>query len=319
VIVEPQVGLGQQTGQAGLVKASYTRQGVQTYKRTDFKALVRTQSKGLKFTGQLAGASVVNMAEAAPRKSVGVKKQALMNSPVNDAVKELDKNQVEVVGIQKYDSKKANTYLAEYISTPQRLEPGSQVTLYQKDDKVMFYAVEKPAAAVTAEIPETVKAELEQFESRKAALADFSAVNAELARVEKQRTEVAELAAVRTELTNLQSAKASVEEELTAIKSQVDAIKAEREALAKDITTLKQGLTEMDTMRKQIQLEITKDRPVKEISGVGPTIDTELRELGIRTVAELAAADAKTLTATGRIKAGTAQNIITAARKRLAS
>jgi len=319
VIGEPQVGLGQQTGQAGLIKASYARQGVQTYKRTDVKALVRTQSKGLKLTGQLAGASAVNMAEAAPRKSVGVKKQALMNSTVNDAIKELDKNQVEVVGVQKYDSKKANTYLAEYISTPQRLEPGSRVTLYQKDGKVMFYAVEKPAAAVTAEIPATVKAELEQFESRKAALTDFSAVNAELARVEKQRTEIAELAAVRTELTNLQAAKVSVQEELTAIKSQVDEVKAEREALAKDITTLKQGLTEMDTMRKEIQLEIAKDRPVKEISGVGATIDTELRELGIRTVAELAAADAKTLTATGRIKAAAAKNIIASARKLLAS
>ncbi len=318
VIVQPQAGAGNQMAQAGLIKASYARQGVQTYKRTDVKALVRTQTKGLKFTGQLAGASAVNMAEAAPIKSVGVRKQALMNSPVNDAVKELEKNQVEVVGVQQYDAKKANTYMAEYISTPQRLEPGSKVTLYQKDDKVMFYAVEKPAAAVTAEIPAAVKAELDQFESRKAALSDFSAVNAELERVEKQRAEIAQLTAVRTELTNLQSAKDSVEKELTAMKSQVDAVKAEREALTKDITTLRQGLTELDRMRKEIQLEISKDQPVRVISGVGSSIDTELRELGIRTVAELAAADAKTLTATGRIKAGTAKNIIAAARKRLA-
>ena len=103
------------------------------------------------------------------------------------------------------------------------------------------------------------------------------------------------------------------------MKSQVDAVKAEREALTKDISTLRQNLTELDTIRKQIQLEIAKDRPVKEVSGVGEAVDTELRDLGIRTVAELAAADAKTLTATGRIKAGTARNIIAAARKRLAS
>ena len=319
VIGQPQVGLGNQTAQAALVKSSYAREGVQTYKRTDVKALVRTQTKGLKFTGQLVGASAVNMAEAAPIKTVGVRKQTLMNSTVNDAVNELQKNQVEVVAVQNYDSKKANTYLTEYIGTPQRLEPGSQVTLYQKDGKVMFYAVEKPAAEVTAEIPEAVKVELAQLESRKAALSDFSAVDAELQRVEKQRTEIAELDAVRTELTDLQSSKDSVEKELTAMKSQVDAVKAEREALTKDISTLRQNLTELDTVRKQIQLEIVKDRPVKEVSGVGAAVDTELRDLGIRTVAELAAADEKTLTATGRIKAGTARNIIAAARKRLAS
>jgi predicted flap endonuclease-1-like 5' DNA nuclease len=317
VIGQPQVGLGHQTAQAGFLKASYTRQGVQTYKRTDTKALVRTQTKGLKFTSQLAGASAVNMAEAAPRKTVGVRKQAFMNSPVNDAVKELEKNQVQVVGIQKYDSKKANTYMADYLSTPQRIEPGSKVTLYQKDNKVMFYAVEKPVSVEGVEIPESVKAELGQLESRKAALADFSQVNAELEMVQKQRSEVAEFEAVRTELTNLQAEKTSVEEELTAMKSEVDAVKAEREALAQDITTLKQGLTELDTMRKEISLEIAKDRPVKEVSGVGTAIDTELRELGIRTVGELAEADPRTLTATGRIKAGTAEKIIAGARKRL--
>ena len=259
------------------------------------------------------------MAESGRRKSVGVKKQALMDSSVNDAVKELEKNQVEVVSILKYDSKKANTYLTDYVGTPQRLEPGSKVTLYQKDGKVMFYAVEKPTIVAGAEIPETVKAELEEFENRKAVLTNFSEVDAELERVAKQRTEIAEFTAVQTELSNLQAAKSSVEEELTAIKSQVDSVKAEREALAEDITALNQGLTELDTMRKEIKLEIAKDRPVKEISGVSPTIDAELRELGIRTVAELAAADSRTLTKTGRIKAATAKKIIAGARKRLSS
>jgi len=317
VIGQPQAGMGHQTAQMGFLKASYTRQGVQTYKRTDTGALIRTQTKGLKFTGQLAGASIVNMAETGRIKSIGVKKQALMSSSVNDAVKELEKNQVEVVGVQQYDAKKANTYLAEYIGTPQRLEPGSQVTLYQKDDKVMFYAVEKPAAAPIAEIPSEVKAELDQLESRKAALADFSAVNAELERVEKQRLEVTELAATRTELAGLQETKTRLEAELTALNSQVDAVKTERETLEASLSTLREGLTELDTMRKEIQLEIAKDRPVKDVSGVGTAIDAQLREMGIRTVAELAAADEQTLTATGSIKAGTAANIIAAARKQL--
>jgi hypothetical protein len=319
VIGQPQVGVGHQPAQASKIKASYTRQGVQIYKRTDAKALVRTQTKSLKFTGQLAGDSAVNMAEAGRRKSVGVKKQALMDSPVNDAVKELEKNQVDVVGIQKYDSKKANTYLADYIGTPQRIEPGSKVTLYQKDNKVVFYAVEKPTAVVTPEIPETIKIELEQFENRKAALIDFSAVDAALERVQKQRSEVAEFTAIETKMAHLQSSKASVEEELAAMKSQVDAVKAEREALAGDITSLKQGLAELDTMRKEIKLEIAKDRPVKDISGVDPRIDAELRELGIRTVAELSVADIGTLTASGRIKAAIAKKIIANARKRLSS
>jgi len=374
VIGQPQFGVGHQPAQASKVKASYTRQGVQTYKRTDPGALMRTQTKGLKFTGQLAGASAVNLAEAGRGKSTGVKKQALMESPVNDAVKELEKNQVEVVGIQKYDSKKANTYLADYVGTPQRIEPGSKVTLYQKDNKVMFYAVEKAATSAEIEIPESTKIELKQLENRKEELSDFSDVNAELERVTikrnevaemgevrteltglqadktsvveeiaamksqadsvradlkevttevervaKLRSEIAELSAVRAELTSLQATKATVEEELAAMKTQVDSVKTEREALAADITVLRKGLTELDAMSKNLKVEIARDRPVKEVSGVTAATDAQLREMGIRTVEELSVADSKTLTTGRRIKASTAKKIIANARKQIKS
>ena len=316
VIGQPQFGVGHQPAQASKIKASYARQGVQTYQRTDTKAIVRTQTKGLKFTGQLAGASVINMAEAGPRKVAGVKKQSLMKSPVNDAVKELEKNEVEVVGIQKYDSKKANTYMAAYIGTPQRIAPGSKVTLIQKDNKVMFYAVEKPAGPAEIKIPESTKAELKELENRKDELSDFSKVNSELERVSTQRSEVAEMSAVKTELTNLQAAKSAVEAELIAMRSQVDSVKVEREALAADITVLRKGLTELDTMSKNLKVEITKNRPVKEVSGVTAATDTQLRELGIRTVEELSVAKTRTLTA-GGVKSTTAKKIIASARKKV--
>ncbi len=325
------------TGHASVIhanayKAGTMRSGVQTYKRTDFGGLWRNQQKSFAFTGRTMGQTVLNYADTGRRKDMGVRKQALMESSINEAVTELQKNRIEVAGVKEYDSKKAGSYLADFVTTPERIEAGSKVTLYQKDGKVMFYAVERPeAAGIAVEIPESVKKDLAELEKRKTVLQDMSTVDAELAKVEKRRESVVALDQVRAELTTLQAEKSTVEEEVAALKSQVSSLRTERElemqkleeisgrqeAVAADLARLNEGLKALDTMRSEIGLEIARIRPVKEVPGVNADIDVILRDMGIRTVEELSKSSVETLIAGRRIDAATAEAIIKAARKRL--
>jgi len=65
-------------------------------------------------------------------------------------------------------------------------------------------------------------------------------------------------------------------------------LEAQRATAATDLARLKTDLAEISEMRRTLSTEIVRIRPVKEIEGVTPAVDAHLRELGIRTVAELA-------------------------------
>lgn len=315
------------------MQAKSVRSGMQTYQRTDFKGLWREQQKSFSFTGKVMGQSALNLAETARGADLGVRKQALMETPVNEAMIELRKNRIEVAAVEEYDARKAGTYLADFVSTPQRIEPGSKVTLVQRDGKVVFYAVDKPAAgAGVSEIPESLKTELAELERRKTQLADLSSLNAELARVEKQRENVAALDELKSELTHLQTQKSAVEMELAALRSQVGSLRTEREAeerrlaevsarqaaIAADLSRLTQELKAVDAIRAEIGREIARIRPVREVPGVNAEIDVILRDMGIRTVEELSRASVETLTAGRRLNPATADALIRAAQRQLA-
>ncbi len=331
LITSPQAGAAANLGVQNRVKAKTSRKAVQTYARTDVKAVLRTQTTGAKLVGNLAGDSITNLAETGRRKDIGIKKQALIDNSVNDATVELKRNQIEVAGIQVYDAKKANQYIADYTQTPQRLEPGSKVTLIQKDGKVVFYRVEQPKTIAGVEISDEVKAELDQFEKRKADLSDFSALNAELANTETRRANVVELTAVKRELSALQNEKLSIEAELAGLKSQVDSVKTQRLAeeqkltemsglrsnLSSDLVQMNENLQEMKKLHDEIRVGVIKDSPVIGISGVTKDVDTKLREAGVLTVEDLTKANVASLSRKTTIDRSTLTQIITSAKSRL--
>ncbi len=317
---------------ANIAKAGTVRQGMQAYARTDIKGLWRNQQKSVAFSGRLAADSVMNLAATTRLREAGVRKQALMETPVPEAVSELEKSGVQVAAVKDYEPGKAASYLAEFVATPQRIEAGEKVTLYQKDGKVMFYSVERPAAAApVTEIPETLKKELAQLENRKAALRDMSAVDAELTEAEKRRATLAALDEIKVELSSLQTEKSAVQAEVTNLKSQVDSLRAQREMEAQrlaeigsrqrdisdEISRLNESLKVLDSMRREIRVEVAKSRPVRDVSGVNTDLDLILRDIGIRTVEELSRANVETLTATRRIDSTTANNLIATARRQL--
>jgi len=77
------------------------------------------------------------------------------------------------------------------------------------------------------------------------------------------------------------------------------------------------NLVELQSMHKELRVEIAKDRPVKEIVGITPEVDAQLREMGIRTVGELSNAKSERLITGGDIDASTANNIIEDAKIKL--
>ena len=311
-----------------VLKADTARRGVQGYQRTDIRAATRTQLKSLQFLGELAGDMTLDRVINPPSRA-GVRKQTLMNSLVNDASAELSRNNIEVVTVRDYDPKEAVTHAADYVRTPQRIPPGSKVTLYQKNGRVAFYAIERETTVT--EIPEDVKAELAQYEARKVALANFADVNAALAGVETRRANVSELDGLREELNTLQTERAAAQEELAGLRSQIESVQAERAAeeqrlvqldtqrttLAASLTELSQSLTDLANQQRDIQDEIAKSRPVRDITEVDEAMDNTLRELGIRTVEELSLVTSEDLAERGRIDIDTATRIIEAARRRL--
>ena len=327
----PQTGGAKTQGVQNRFLAKTSRESAQTYARTDFKAVARTQTAGIKLVTNLAGARLLNVAETGRRKDIGVKKQALINNSVNDAAVELKRNQIEVVGIQTYDASKAGQYITDYTQTPQRLEPGSKVTLIQKEGKVMFYRVEQPKTIASVEISDEVKTDINQFEKRKADLADFSVLNAELAQTEARRASVVELTAVKNELSSLQNDKATIEAELAGLKSQVDAVKTQRlaeeqklieisdlrSAISSDLTQLNTRLLEMKQVQEEIKIGIIKDSSITGVTGVSKDMSLKLREAGVLTVEDLTKADAAALSKSTEIDALTLTKIIASAKSRL--
>ena len=330
-IQKPSTGAMTHKASPNFIKAGTTRTGIRQYQRADFGAVWRNQAKGIQLTGKLAKDSAFQAADIGPLKKDGIRKQSLMDSAVPDAVKELEKNNIEVTAVKEYKPEMAGSHITQYLGTPQRIDPGGKVTLYQQDGKVMFYAMEEEEPAAVTGVSETTKAELAALERRKESLKDLSEVRAELAKVENRREDVARLTAVKTELSELQAEKASAASELAALKSQVESVRAERKeetqklaemdatrkAISDNISAMNSSLTELQSMHKEIRVEIAKDRPVGDVSGITPEVDSQLKEMGIRTVGELSKAKVESLTARLNLEADTANSIIESAKARI--
>ena len=314
------------------IKSTTARNSMTTYQRTDINSLWRDNTKGFKLTGTMLRDSAVNNLDTGRRKNIGVKKNALMDSSVNDAQTVLSKNRVEVTEVKPYDPKEARIHIVDYVTTPDRIEPGSKVTLYEKEGKVVYYAVEKqPASAAAVEISPEIKREIEQLEDRKTQLSDLADLKAELSAAEARKNNVVELDSIKTEFADLQTEKSTMQAELAGLKSQIDSVKLQRveeeqklqevdalrTAMAADINQLNDNLLAMDAKRKEINLEITKTRPPVEVVAITAEEDVALKEIGIRTTEELANADADKVAVETGISPAKATKIIKEARSSL--
>jgi hypothetical protein len=278
------------------VSAVQVMKGVGFVQKSDFRGLLEeTGDKRSQLTGFMA--DIVKNAfanlEAKPVKAPTLRTKDVVNQDVAIATERFQAQDIAVSEVRAYRPGLNARSIADLKDFPLRLTPGSKVNLYEKDGKVKYYSVVKdPKVSGPSE---EVKSEVSELEERKASLADN--------------------AAIRNELDTLNSEKAAMTQELADLRKEIATLNQERVAM-QDTTVLREQLAELSVMHRELSLSIAKDRPVKDVNGVGDAIDAQLRDIGIRTVGELAVAKSEKLVSSG-ISNAQAAKIITAANEKL--
>ena len=324
--------------------------GLMTNKRVinSFKAAPTMMAE---FSNAKLSTLVENIAKAQQDDPLGAKLD-VSGKHIDDAKLILEQGDVKVEKVVKIEEGlPKGVKLLDVMSAPMALKRGDKVTLYSKNDKVLFYAAEAEETVATVDLG-SAEGKLDELLRRKEALADLSAINAEIAKSEARRAEVMNLTESKSELEKLTQDKAREQEELNNLKVELAGLKEERSQLA-DVATINTQLEtlkrareaeltaveelearrkmltesmsamrgdveEISAMHAEITKAVAKDRPVRDVSGVDAATDKKLLELGIRTVEELAIAKPATLAA-AEINTATARTLITAAKARIKS
>lgn len=338
------------------VQSVKLRQGVQLWQGTNFRALWGAEKKGLNVYKRLFTDSALNRVESASIVQPGVNRSQVLETPVDEAQQKLQAGGVQVETVKPYDPSVDADKLIAYGKAPLRLNRGAKVTLYERDGKVMFYTLAEEKGLVAGVSPETkaeienlerrkaalrdvsdVNVELARVEVRRAEVANLSASREELATLEGQKARVQqEVGALKVELSGLQAQRAELADvqalasQIGAARAQVDALRQARDSELAAVNMLEARRTElagavsalqkdMETVRSQyreLSLNINRDRPVRDVAGVDPTLEKRLNELGVRTVNDMANVDPNYL-ARSNLDEATAKSLIAAAQLRL--
>ncbi len=147
----------------------------------------------------------------------------VMDKPVEEVLDKAQEAQI-VATVEPYQAAEGAKNLLRLTRAPLRLPPGSEVTFYEKDGVVRYYALtEKPAAPV-----EAIRKE-----------------------VEAQKETLAEVATLKTVLTELQGELTRKDQELVALRSQLQAVEAKQAKLeaAPELGKVKDMEAEMKELR----------------------------------------------------------------------
>lgn len=291
------------------VKGTTYMQAVRRAKVTDTKVLWRENTRELSLGGRIAQDRILY--EQPQAKGDAASKQQYRNLKTQDAVQQLETKGMQV-NVKEYRASEADTALKQYRETPKIIPKGSEVTVYEEKGKVLFYTV-APTSSREINVDDS---KLSELEARKQALADMETVNSDIARAESRKAALTELNTVRNQITEMNTEKAKAEEDVAALKEQLVQLKSEREKTLHEMKSMEEGMATLNTNLKEMKLEMTKERPIKEIDAVDDETQKLLRSEGILTINDLANADSNRLTSSG-VDAQKANLIINNAQNRL--
>ena len=263
----------------------------------------------MKLYGKMFGDAATTM-RGTKKATQGINKQTMLRAPVADAQRELERSGVKVAAVEPYDPKLADRYIADYARTPLRLAPGSEVVIYHRDGRAVFFAEKRTAPAVTID-PE-VEARIAGLEARKAAVEDIAGAQRELAELQAQKAGiVAEIGVTRGQIDALRVERAT--EEL-----RVQELARTRDALGTDIDGLNDRVKAIADTQRRLRVDIDRLRPIGELEGVTPEMSEALTRAGVRTIGDLSVADAAKLRTGGVVRDTRSGNaLIDRAKKRL--
>jgi hypothetical protein len=300
---------GARTGSGKAFRGSTSRNLIYRYKTTDVRRTVREETGGVKLYGQMIG-DVATEVRGPDRAGKGIRKQTMLEAPVSDARRELERSGIKVAAIEPYDPKLADRYIADYARTPGRLAPGTEVVIYERDGRAVFFAEKRRAPAVAID-PE-FEARITVLEARKAAVEDIAGAERELAELQAQKTGIlAELGAARGQIEALRIERAAEE-------GRVQELVRTRDVLRTDVDTLNQRVTAIADHQRRLRIDIDRLRPIGELEGVTPAMSEALANAGVRTIGDLAAADPAAVRGTRAVRDVRAANaLIRRAKQRL--
>jgi hypothetical protein len=307
----PPPDTGAKTGVAAGFKGQQSRQIITTYKRTDPRTVMREQLGGIGLYGVLARDVTTQMLGAPSIAGGGIRKQALLGTPVAEAERELAAAGVNVVDRRPYDARIANRYIADYASTPLRLRRGTEVVIYEREGKAALI-VERSAAEIKQTLDPAIEEKLAALEQRREALADTGSVEDGFQTLETRKQ------AVEADLTSLQSQVEALRSERITEEQRLAAARADKDALKADLEEINAALKAAAQTRLTLKREIEAARPVRELEGITPEIEAGLAEIQIRSVGELAnATEAQLRAAKVGQNAAARRALIEAAKKRM--
>ncbi|OZY87439.1 hypothetical protein CBP51_10815 [Cellvibrio mixtus] len=275
-----------------LVKSSTYKQSVQQAKRTDVKKMWRENTKSFATSSSLVRDTLLYPQRKPTTDGVG--KEEYRNVETAVAVQRFEQKGMQVE-VKEYQGDQAALVLQHYQQTPKVIAPDSKVTVYQKNGRVLFYAAEtKPQAVLVLD-----ENKLTQMEVRKQALENMQALDESLARAEARKNSVTETAGIQLQLKQLQDEKIKAEEDLATLSSQLNILRTERSKAQQELLSMQEGMVEISSNLKTLQLEVTKVRPVKELTSLDDNTREILQREGVLTVNDMATVDSSRLIASG--------------------
>ena len=224
----------------------------------------------------------------------GVDKQQLRNMQTGAAVQQMEQQGLQVE-VKEYQGEQAGVVLQRYQQTPKTIPKNSKVTVYQQNGRVLFYAAETKQESIL----QIDDSKLAEFETRKQSLEDMQAVEESIARVEARKQSLNETSELQNQLKSLQEEKSKTLEDVAALSAQLNLLRTERTKAQQELVAMQSGMAEISTNLKSLQLEVTKVRPVKELTSVDDKTQEILRTEGVLTVNDLASVDSAKLVERG--------------------
>lgn len=267
------------------VKGKDIRSGVAIYQQTDVRSMLSEQLGKVKLGGKLLSDSLTQKyterfktEKTVTPPPAAVKQNEVVGKTTDEAKTRLAANKVNVTDVQPYDRSKAAGNLIRLAEAPHSLEAGTNITLFEENGVVKYYApAEEVPAPVRNFLREEIKANTVEMADTTAIRADVKTLQLQLADTQKQheaslaerdsqiailRANVAEVAAARPAAEDTQVMRvqlADLQKQLATVqKTHADALAARDQQITElrtniqTFTANKEALTQTAAMREQV-------------------------------------------------------------------
>jgi hypothetical protein len=211
---------------------------------SDFETMFREKISQVTTGQKLAADWAVNRAEQPVERS----RQKVLHSdvvgrPVDVAARQMQDARINVTRVQPYDPRRGAGNLIKFTQAPPVINPGTNITLYEENGIVRYYAVEDDAVVLAQKVG---------------------------TEVETQKSAMIEVQALQGQLQQLQATLADRDKELNALRTQVRTLakpptSAETKQTTDRVVELENQLSELQKFQQQVTEFMSKS------SGTGGT------------------------------------------------